>query len=314
LIAGGEVGIASSASARRCLAATLLAVVAVLSLEAPARAQDVPAGQVPVFSAAVENVNVDVFVSRGGRRVPGLGTADFVLTDNGVPQRLELVGGQQTALDVVLALDNSASVAGLRLRNLKKGAHQFVDRLWPIDALTLVGFSSDLTLPVRAGTSRAEAHAAIDRFHGAGATSLVDAVHAALLLSDPARGRPLVLVFSDGADHGSWLLPDLVIDEARASDVVVHYVEAPAEDRMPFLEQLATETGGRGWKVGRDAELEKAFTTALDEFRGRYRLRYEPEGVRPGGWHELKVRLKGQKADVKARRGYRSRMAGGDAR
>jgi VWFA-related protein len=234
-----------------------------------------------------------------------------------VLQEVELVGRQEgsagtrrAAIDVVLALDSSASVAGLRLRSLKKGAHQFVNRLLPIDSLTLVGFASDLSLSVRPGSTRTEAHAAIDGFQGAGSTSLVDAVHAALLLSDPALGRPLVLVFSDGADRGSWLTPEEVIDEARASDVVVHYVEAPAEDRQPFLEQIAEETGGRGWKVGHEVELEKAFTTALDEFRGRYRLRYEPQGVRPGGWHELKVRLKGKKADVRARRGYRSRAAG----
>jgi hypothetical protein len=124
----------------------------------------------------------------------------------------------------------------------------------------------------------------------------------------------LVLVFRDGVDRGSWLTPEAVIDEARASDVVAHYVETPSEDKQPFLEQLANETGGRGWRVGRDAGLEKAFTTALDEFRGRYRLRYEPQGVPAGGWHELKVRLKGRKADVQARRGYRSRSGGTDAR
>lgn len=141
-----------------------LPAFAMLSV-APAAAQDVPP-PIPVFPAAVENVNVDVFVSRGGRRVEGLKASDFLLTDQGVVQNVEIVAGQQAAIDVVLALDISGSVAGLRLRSLRKGAHQFVDRLLPIDSLTVLVFSSDLLLPVRAGASRAEAHAAIDRFAG----------------------------------------------------------------------------------------------------------------------------------------------------
>jgi len=256
----------------------------------------------PTFAVGVENVNVDVLVTRDGRTVEGLGAREFVLTDSGVPQQVEIVPQSATAVDAVLALDVSSSVRGERLDALRQAAHRFVDALSSTDSISLVEFASELRLVARAGATRPEVHAAIDRLEGGGATLLVDAAYAALLLTDPRRGRPLVVVFSDGVDHGSWLDPETVLATARAEDAVVHYVEI--EGALTFLGRLADTTGGRGWSARRWDKLPEAFVEALEEFKGRYRLRYEPTGVRREGWHEIEVRLPGQKGTVRARPGY----------
>jgi len=256
----------------------------------------------PTFAVGVENVNVDVLVTRGGRPVEGLSARDFVLTDNGVPQQVEVVARSATAVDSVLVLDVSSSVRGERLEALRRAAHAFVDALWPTDSITLLAFASELRVVARAGATRPEVHAAVDRLEGGGATLLVDAAYAALLLTDPRRGRPLVVVFSDGVDHGSWLMPEAAFATARAEDAVVHYVEI--EGASTFLRPLADETGGDGWSARRWDKLPGAFVEALDEFKSRYRLRYEPTGVRREGWHEIDVRLVGQKGKVRARPGY----------
>jgi VWFA-related protein len=256
----------------------------------------------PTFAVGVENVNVDVLVTRGGRPVEGLSARDFVVTDNGVQQRVEVVERSGAAVDAVLVLDVSSSVEGERLAALRGAAHAFVSALWPTDSVTLLAFATDLHLVARAGAPRPEVHAAIDRLEGSGATTLVDAAYAALLLTDPRRGRPLVVVFSDGVDHGSWLTPEAVLATARACDAVVHYVEI--EGALTFLERLADESGGRGWSARRWDKLEGAFVEALDEFKSRYRLRFEPVGVQREGWHTLDVRLAGKKGKVRARPGY----------
>jgi len=256
----------------------------------------------PTFAVGVENVNVDVLVTRGGRTVEGLIAHDFVLTDNGVPQQVEVVAQSGTAVDAVLVLDVSSSVRGERLSALRQATHAFVDALWPTDSVSLLAFATDLRLVARAGAPRAEVHAAIDRLEGAGATTLVDAAYAALLVTDPRRGRPLVVIFSDGVDRGSWLEPETVLATARAEDAVVHYVEI--EGALTFLERFADETGGRGWSARRWDKLPETFVEALDEFKSRYRLRYEPSGVRHEGWHALEVRLAGKQGKVRARPGY----------
>jgi VWFA-related protein len=263
------------------------------------------AGATPTFAVGVRNVNLEVQVTRGGRRVPGLTASAFVVTDNGVRQQVEILSQEESPVDTVLALDASSSVSGRRLAALQAAAHEFVDALWPMDSVALVGFATDLRLAARPGVSRAEVHATIDRFRGNGATMLNDAVYASLLVTDPVRGRPLVIIFSDGRDRGSWLSPELVQAVLRASDAVVDSIVVGDEDRS-FLQDAARDTGGRTFIVRGDHELGEAFLSALDDFRSRYRLRYEPRGVRRGGWHAIRVKLAGKKGSVLARRGYQA--------
>jgi VWFA-related protein len=256
----------------------------------------------PTFAVTVEAVNVDVLVTRGGRVVEGLRGSDFLVTDRGVRQQVEVVESSGTHVDAVLVLDASSSVGGAKLAALKEAAHRFVDALWPTDSVAVLAFSTDLRLVAPTGPPGPGVHAAIERLEGAGATTLVDAAFAALLLTSPQRGRPLVVVFSDGVDHGSWLAPDAVIEAATACDVVVHYVEV--EGALSFLSRLADATGGQGWSARRWGALPAAFVEALDEFRSRYRLRYEPSGVARAGFHRLQVRLRSAKGRVRARPGY----------
>jgi VWFA-related protein len=276
-----------------------LAVAASTAAVPPALAQRPPA----TFAVAVENVNVDVLVTRGGRPADGLTGADFVLEDNGVRQQVEVVGRSGTAVDAVLVLDVSTSVRGERIEALRRAAHAFVEALWPGDSVTVLVFATELRVVAPAGVPRAAVHAAIDRLEGAGPTALVDAVCAALLLTDPRRGRPLVVVFSDGVDHGSWLTPEDALAAAKAEDVVIDYVEA--EGALTFLQPIAETTGGRGWPAKSWDKLARAFVDALEEFRSRYRVRYEPSGVARPGWHALSVRLApGVGGKVRARPGY----------
>src|SRR5512143_2789790 len=108
----------------------------------------------PTFAVGVENVNVDVLVTRGGRTVEGLTARDFVVTDNGVAQQAEVVARSSTAVDAVLVLDASSSVRGERLAALRRAAHAFVDALWATDSVTLLAFATDLDLLARAGAPR----------------------------------------------------------------------------------------------------------------------------------------------------------------
>jgi Ca-activated chloride channel family protein len=260
--------------------------------------------QVPSFGSAVEVVRLDVSVTREGAPVRGLAAADFEILDEGVHQAAGLVDQDEATIHAVLALDTSSSVAGEKLSQLKAAAHRFVDALRPDDTLSLLTFSECIDLAVVQSRSREEAHAAIELASTKRTTSLHDACLASLALADPALGRPLVLVFSDGQDVGSWTSDERVLDLARASEAVVHAVVPTAEDLPGILQELTGETGGRMWQAAEGVKLGDVFLSALEEFRSRYRLQYEPRGVRAGGWHRLQVRVKNGDARVYARRGY----------
>lgn len=266
------------------------------------------ATQQPAFTARTELVRVDVLVTAGGKPVTGLGVDDFEVLDNGVPQAVELVSFEQLPLNVVLALDLSESVVGERLAHLTAAGHAVLDGLGPADQVALVSFSHVVRLGAALTTGRKPVQQALVDTWPGGDTALVDATYAAMMVGESDVGRALVIVFSDGVDTASWLRPAAVLDIAKRSDVVVYGVSVRGAPASPFLRELEEQTGGRQFEVESTRDLGAAFAAILEEFRQRYVIGYTPRDVPGEGWHPLTVRLKGQRATVRARPGY---LAGG---
>ncbi len=282
-----------------------------------------PAQQPPRFASEVRAVELDVAVTRDGRPVRGLTAADFQVRDAGVAQTIELVERSRSRVQAILLLDTSGSVAGEKLGQLKHAARSFVEGLSAEDSVTLLSFSYRVRQLTAPGATKGAAVAAIERLAAGGTTAIFDAVAAATALSDPRRGRPLLLVFSDGDDRVSWLTERHVIDAARGADLVVHAIgfaptrRAPRDPlrRLPnekpqlagsprFLERVTEATGGRPWSADAPADLVPAFLSVLEDVRERYLLRYEPAGVPSEGWHPLEVRVRDKGLSVRCRPGY----------
>jgi VWFA-related protein len=295
------------------------ALLALALTAATARAQQQP----PSFKSEVSTVELDVAVTRDNRPAAGLTAADFEVKDAGVAQTVELVERSRARVHAILLLDTSESVAGEKLERLTQAARAFVDGLAPDDAVTLLVFSYRVRVLGQPADAPANAAAQLAHLAAGGTTALVDAAAAAMTLAEPRRGRPLVLIFSDGDDRVSWTTPRQALEAARHSDVVVHAVgfappRAGARDRMGplpsqalrlegapgFLDRLTQATGGRVWFADTPGDLGGAFQSVLEEVRERYLLRYEPQGVAPGGWHPLEVRVRGRGLTVRCRPGY----------
>jgi VWFA-related protein len=261
------------------------------------------AAQPPTFRTGIERVELDVSVMHRNVPVAGLTADDFALTDNGVAQVVESVGVDRLPLSVTLVLDTSSSVSGGRLRSLIEASDAVLAGLRPADRVALITFANAIQQRVAMTHDPADVHAALGMLAGGGATALRDAVHLAIETSPRDETRPLVLVFTDGKDTASWLTRNAVLDTVRRASVVVHTIGV-GFDGDPILSALADASGGRTWSATFDSHLRDAFTRALEEMRARYRLRYEPVGVKTPGWHELKVKLKTGRGDITARPGY----------
>ncbi len=95
-----------------------------------------------------------------------------------------------------------------------------------------------------------------------------------------ADSRPVVLVFSDGADSSSLLSSDEVPEAAR-------------------------------WSARSSGHFRELFVEVLNQLRARYLVTYSPEGVSREGWHDVRVSVKKTKGIVTARPGYlRASMVG----
>ncbi len=276
-------------------------------------------GRQSTFAVQVDGVTVDVQVTRRGRPVAGLRPDDFELRDNGVVQRIESVTREEVPLDLFLVLDSSGSVAGEPLEALVAAARMALGTLAPRDRVALVTFNHRVTGPARLSSDRAAVLTALDRMTASGATSLVDALYAALVLRQASAHRGLVIVFTDGRDTSSWLHPSAVLDVASQTDAVVYGVAlaAPGSTRDPFmlvpdasalLAGIRTppkrSAGGRLLDTSQTGRLRDLFGRAVREMKTRYVLSYTPEGVERVGSHSISVNLTRRKADISHRKRY----------
>ncbi len=287
-------------------------VIAVAALGLGAQSQTVPS-----FGTSVEAVYLDVFVSRGGHNLEGLTSDNFEVSDDGVVQSAEIVSSAAVPLHTVLVLDTSTSVAGAAFDHLKAAAQAFLDGLGPNDRVSLLTFAYGVRLAGELAAPANRASASLAEATARGTTALHDAVFTALKTADPRHGRPVIVVFSDGVDRLSFLSAEQVLRVARESDATVFVVFLATDllrrdgtpvkraKRAPdFLRSVAAETGGVLWQAMAADELRGKFLEILEQVKNRYVLRFEPTGVSGTGWREIKVRLKGARGKLRARRGY----------
>ena len=228
---GRAAGASDSREAARCGTAAGGSLVGLLRSAltlagALALAVALPSAQ--TFSSRIEAVRVDVLVTANGQPVQGLVPGDFEVMDNGVRQTVDLASFEQIPLNVVLALDMSASLQGLRLGHLQAAGSTVLDGLKPGDRAALVAFSHIVSANQSLTEDLDRVRALLVQNRGEGLTSLIDAAHTGMLIGESDVGRSLLIVFSDGVDTSSWLDAESVLETARRGDVVVYGVEVGA--------------------------------------------------------------------------------------
>ena len=255
------------------------------------------------FATRVDSVRVDAMVTVDGKPLTGLVAEDFEVRDNGVLQSVRLVGTSASRVDVVLALDMSASVAGPRLAALRKAGDSLLDRLQPDDRAALLTFSHVVAGRQPLTTNLPRVRRALSTQQAAGGSFVIDGLVAALGLIEPGTSRNLLIVFTDGIDTGSWLASETAIDAAKRSEAVVYAVSTAGPATSEALRQIAVESGGRVLDADA-ASLDASFVRILDEFRQRYLLAYTHKEPPAPGWHRIQVRVNKRGATVRTRTGY----------
>jgi Ca-activated chloride channel homolog len=262
--------------------------------------------QQPTFSSRVEAVRVDVLVTDRGKAVTGLRPDDFEVRDEGVLQEIDLVQLDQVPLNVILGLDVSESVSGERLEHLQSAGTSLLRGLQKGDRAALLTFSHAVRLRQELTSDIARVQETLADVVPSGLTAIVDGASAAIALAGSDVGRSLLIVFSDGVDTASFLSPNVVVQSARRSDVVVYGVAMRGRLSPTFLKDLGEVTGGSLFEIDSTKDLSQTFLRILTEFRQRYLLSFQPRGVSTTGWHRLEVRVKGRRGIVRARAGYQA--------
>jgi len=261
-------------------------------------------------AAFVERVSVDIIlanavVSDGSKFVTGLSRDAFRLFDDGKERPITSFESTDATLDVVLALDVSASMQPV-LKQVKAAAIHFIKAMRSQDRLTLVVFNDRMFIPVREAANKEEAIKKIGDLESAGSTALFDVALRSLDLLARQSARHVLVLFSDGEDRSSQVDLSDVQRVVSASDVMVFGVGLAPADRKDAvrrrLEEITGASGGRVLVASKGDDLRDAFSEVVREISNQYTLGFEPR--RDGRTHALKVELVGHKGKVRARQSY----------
>lgn len=258
----------------------------------------------------------------GGGIIYGLKPADFVVEDNGVPQKIRVQEEMDTApVALVIALEEGRAGA-LEFEKLEKfGPLLEVFLSDPRSQAALVGFDSKPRL-IRDYTHSEEdlAQGLHTLEQGDGGAAILDTISYGvdLLETQPKEYRRVLLLISEERDHGSkHTKPVQLVSKIGRSDVLVlsvsyspskaelaHDIKDNGEDRTLNMvstlvmavqafkknvaKQVAIMSGGEYTTFVGDRHFEQRVLEAAKEVRNRYLITFSPSDPTPG-LHTIRV-------------------------
>jgi VWFA-related protein len=278
----------------------------------------------PTLRVRANEVLVPTLVEKaGGGIVYGLKPEDFVLEDNGVPQKIRVQEEMDTApVSLVVAVEEG----GVSVLEFDK-----VAKLGPLLDLflsdgkgqaALVGFDSKPHLIHDFTRTSEELNEALKAMEpGNGGDAILDTVSYAvdLLQSQPKEYRRVLLLISEERDHGSkHTKPEQLVRKIGGSDVLVlsvsfsparaellHDIKDLGDNRTMSMmstlfmlvqafkknvsKEVAHMSGGEYTTFTGDKGFEQRVVDAAKHARNRYLLTFSPSDPTPG-LHSIRVR------------------------
>ncbi len=282
-----------------------------------------------MFRATTSWVRVDVQAGEKRRVLSGLTKDDFVVYDEGQPQRVLYFGRESEPLDVLLLLDVSGSMRQY-LEQMANNAGQALAALHDGDRVGVMLFSRRTKLEEELTDSRAQV---IERLKqavridslGSGTRinpAILDAA-AYLARQGAAKGRRAILMVTDNASLNYQSPDGKAIEALLGADTVLNAIVVGKGERPKPVGpgvyvnpdftpsdvfHIAEETGGEAVKA---SHAGVSFRDMMESIRTRYNIQYSaPESAAAGGFRRIRVELSPEArrrhpgAWVRARSGY----------
>jgi VWFA-related protein len=283
-------------------------------------------GEAPNLRVTTTEVLVPTLVEkRGGGILYGLKPDDFVLEDNGVPQKIRVQREMDTAPVALVVAVELGGVSVLEFDKLAKMG-PLLDMFMsdPRSRVALVGFDSVPHLIQDYTHADDQVNAELQQLQpGDGGAAILDTVNYAVTLEEtqPKEFRRVLLLISEERDHGSkHTKPVQLIRKIGESDVLVlsvsfspalaelgHDVKDSGEDRTMSMmsalvmlveafkknvaKEVAVMSGGEYTTFIGDKRFEGRVMTAARDSRNRYLITFSPSDPTPG-LHTIRVRTR----------------------
>jgi Ca-activated chloride channel family protein len=263
-----------------------------------------------VERAEISSVYVETSVQdKGGKFVTGIAPEMFSLTEDEVPQTLDVVKAEQLPATYTLLIDTSQSMSR-RIDFVRDAASQLAGFLRKDDRIIVAPFSRTLGSITGPTDDRGTVADAIGGILPRGGTAILDSLEDVANVIARVEGRHAIILMTDGYDEHSTQEFDDALAAVQRSGAAVYVVGIGGVAGISlkgerFLRKLATDTGGRAFFPTRDIELRTIHELVASEVTLRYILTYVPKNQTVDGtWRKIAVSVADPTLRVRARPGY----------
>lgn len=253
---------------------------------------------ITTYHSTVSEVRITFFTTdENNRTIENVRQDDFAIVDGDVVIRefRSLMRSNETALDVVVMLDSSESVAP-HFQSTMNEVLQLVSQkeITSDDKLSVLSFSGMQPSVLCSANCRAAEglqHVLLTR--PSGATPLFDALaYGADFLSRRrvAGVRPVLVLFSDGDDTISKTSAGEAMRSLIGSGALLYAIDMNQRDENPrgssALQRMAEATGGRYFSISQGTG--DVLQAALEDLRASYVVTYDLPSL-AAGFHSLRI-------------------------
>ena len=236
---------------------------------------------------------------------------DLIVLEDGVPQKIETFQEATTPVTIVLALDQSGSMAK-SADKVVEAANGFVQALRPEDWLGVITLADKSMVAHGMTQDRQSTLQAIAAYKAEGGTALYDALCDSVLMLKQYKGRKAIVVLTDGRDEnnpgtapGSVRTWEQAIGLVRESEVTVFPVGLGTKIDPQRLTELAEVSGGQAFFPADPSELAQQYSRIVDNLGHRYIIGYtSTNSRRDGKWRKVEIRTKSAGIVIHSRQGY----------
>lgn len=263
-----------------------------------------------VEESEVTSVLVEAAVQdKTGRFLKNLPPSAFTLTEDSVPQALDLARQEAVGATYALLVDGSASMSR-RLDFVQRTAGLLYNYMTPLDRTIVAPFAKTLLSMTGPTDDRQTVADAIRMIRSSGGTAILDSLLQLAHRFPQSEGRRVVILITDGYDENSVSTLDEVVAAVKEMRLTVYAVGIGGVAGVSLkgervLRRLAAETGGRVFLPSTESQLELVHTALVEEVHNRYLLTYTPTNQNHDGkWRHISVQVPDPSYHVAARPGY----------
>ena len=267
------------------------------------------------FSTVVNMVTLNVSVTdKYNRYISDLGPEDFIVLEDGQPQKIYSFSRQDKPITIALVIDSSGSMRA-DMKSVQEAAINFVNEAVRVeDQVMVVDFDERINFLVDYTNNLQMVIDAIKQVRPDRGTALYDAVYATMERLRFLPERKAVVLLSDGVDTkyfggGPASKHDYldVLEMAQRQDIVIYTIGLKRREPIAemVLRRWAQETGGRTYLLYDIKDLKDVYARIGEDLRSQYVICYSPTNKNwDGQWREITVLTKRNGLKAVTKKGY----------